>query len=71
MLTIQPGTPVFVETALGERLQRRAISAVVQGHAFSVVWVCREEEWEAAHRESREPDGVPFPAEDVVPSLPA
>ena len=69
--SIQPGMVVAVETALGQQLSRRAISGIVPGHEFPVVWVCREEEWEAAQRESREPEGVPFPAEDVVPSLPA
>ncbi len=68
MLVIQPGAHVYVETALGEKLPRRAISAVVPGHDFDVVWVCREEEWEAATKESRDPEGVPFPAEDVTPS---
>jgi hypothetical protein len=56
-----------VETALGEQLNRRAISAVVAGHEFPVVWVCREEEWTAARDGGREPEGVPFPAEDVRP----
>lgn len=63
--TIQPGGLVTVETALGEHLKRRAVSSVVAGHEFPVVWVARLEEWEAAEREGREPDAVPFPAEDV------
>ncbi len=30
-----------------------------------VVRVCTEEEWSAAQQEGREPDGVPWPIEDV------
>ena len=51
--------------AFGSDNPRRALTGVVDGHDFLVVWVCREEEWEAAHRDGRQPDGVPWPAEDV------
>lgn len=36
------------------------------GRDFAVVWICRPEEWEAAQAEGREPEGVPWPAEDVT-----
>lgn len=65
MPTIQPGDELWVETATGEQLPKRAISAVVAGDAFDIVWVCREAEWEAAEAEGREPEGVPWPARDV------
>lgn len=59
------GDHVEVVDAEGERLPRRALGGVVDGEDFPVIWVCREEEWEAAQREGRQPDGVPWPAEDV------
>lgn len=62
-----PGDQVAVRDAFGEILPRRALTGVIMGHDFEVVWVCREEEWEAAHAEAREPEGVPWPAEDVQP----
>jgi hypothetical protein len=37
----------------------------VAGQDFPVVWLCPHEEWEAAAKENRDPEGVPFPAEDV------
>jgi hypothetical protein len=61
----QSGDHVEVIDAEGERLSRRALSGIVDGEDFPVVWVCREEEWTAAKREGREPEGVPWPAEDV------
>jgi hypothetical protein len=38
---------------------------IVRGEDFPVVWVAREEEWEAAQAEGREPNAVPWPADDV------
>jgi hypothetical protein len=51
--------------AEGEELPRRALGGPEMGQNFRVVWVCREEEWHAAMRDGRLPDGVPWPAEDV------
>jgi hypothetical protein len=36
------------------------------GRDFLVVWICRPEEWIAAQAEGHEPEGVPWPAEDVT-----
>ena len=36
---INPGTPVFAKTADGQELMRRAVSAVIEGEDFPVVWV--------------------------------
>lgn len=66
-MSIKPGAIVHIKTALGETLDRRAVTPVVEGSDFPVIWVCREEEWKAAHRQGREPDSVPWPAEDVWP----
>jgi hypothetical protein len=65
-MEIRAGMPVSVKTALGEVLPRVALTGIVQGGSFAVVWVCREEEWQLAKREGREPMRVPWPAEDVL-----
>jgi len=53
----------------GNRLRRRALGGVVPGYDFPVVWITSEEEWEAAQAEGRDPEGVPWPAEDVRPLM--
>jgi hypothetical protein len=63
---IESGAQVIVRDARGQTLSRRAITGVVPGHDFPIVWVCKEEEWLAAQSEGREPEGVPWPAEDVT-----
>jgi hypothetical protein len=63
---IQPGTEVVVRTADGESLLRRATSGVEWGSTFEVVWVCKQEEWEAASAEGRYPDAMPWPADAVT-----
>jgi hypothetical protein len=67
METIEYGDPVLATDATGVPLPKRALGGIVPGDDFAVIWVCREEEWEAAQREGREPQGVPWPAEDVQP----
>lgn len=62
---LERGSLVDVQDAFGQWLRRRALGPAVPGHDFQVVWVVREEEWDAARTEAREPDGVPWPAEDV------
>ncbi len=51
MSEIEPGVPVLIRDAFGEWLRRRALTGVIQGADFPVVWACREEEWAAAHAE--------------------
>jgi hypothetical protein len=63
---IRPGDVVFVRDARGERLRRRAMSGVVDGRDFPVVWVCLEEEWEAGRDRPDLSKGLPWPAEDVA-----
>lgn len=67
MQSIETGARVQVRGATGRVLTKRALSEVVPGQDFQVVWACREEEWDASQAEGREPDGVPWPAEDVTP----
>jgi hypothetical protein len=66
MASIQAGMRVSVRDASGEWLRRRAVSGVEDGHDFPVVWVSREDEWAAAQEQGREPEAVPWPAEDVT-----
>jgi hypothetical protein len=66
MATIEQGQTVMVRTADDRMLERHALSEVVMGDDFEIVWVCREEEWLAAQAEGREPSAVPWPAEAVV-----
>lgn len=62
---ITRGNSVRVKTAFGEDLVRVALSGIVMGSDFQVVWVCRQEEWLDAYNEGRDPEGVPWPVEDV------
>ena len=66
-MAIQRGARVRVQTADGQQITRRALGGVVRGHDFNIVLVCDEKEWKEALAESREPEGVPWPAEDVEP----
>lgn len=72
-VAIEPGTRVVVRDALGAELLRVALSRPTRGEDFPVVLVCRPEEWDAAHAEGRDPQGVPWPREDVteIESAPA
>ena len=65
MANIHVGQVVIARTASERDLEKRAVTGVVMGRDFPVVWVSRLEEWDAAKREGREPDAVPWPAEDV------
>lgn len=65
MKLISKGDWVLARDAADEQLERRALTGVVMGQDFEVVWVVRPQEWESAVAEGREPQGVPWPAEDV------
>jgi len=64
-MMIQAGDRVMARNAYGEENERRALTPVIEGEDFAVVWVCTDDEWERARFEGRAPEGVPFPAEDV------
>ena len=70
MTEITPGDEIVVRDARGSALPRRALTGVVRGHDFPVVWACVEREWVSAHAEGREPEGIPWPAEDVALAAP-
>lgn len=65
MIETVTGQPIEVRDAFGNKLRRIALGPVDPGDEFAVVWACREEEWQAAQAEGREPDGTPWPIEDV------
>jgi hypothetical protein len=65
MDSIEVGQRVVARSSGDRRLEKRAITGVIMGDDFPVVWVCREEEWEAARNEGREAAGVPWPADAV------
>lgn len=65
-MNVKPGDVVLALNARGERGVRIALTSIVMGRDFPVIWVCRKEEWIAAQAEGRDPDGVPWPAEDVT-----
>jgi hypothetical protein len=59
------GAALEAATADGSTRSLRALTGVVPGGDFAVVWACSEREWEAAQAEGREAQGIPWPAEDV------
>ena len=59
------GSRIEVRNGRSITLTRRAITGVVAGEDFPVVWARSEEEWEDALNGERPPEGVPWPAEDV------
>lgn len=65
MAELKRGDAIIVRDARGHELRKRALGPVTPGGNFDVVWACREEEWQAAEAEGREPEGMPWPAEDV------
>ncbi|HEV8218813.1 MAG TPA: hypothetical protein VGQ05_00955 [Streptosporangiaceae bacterium] len=62
---IKYGDVVIVRDGRGQELRKRALGPITRGSYFKVVWACREEEWQAARDRGREPEGMPWPAEDV------
>ena len=65
MDSIERGAVVVADSADGELRRLRALGGVMAGGDFAVVWACSEREWDAAIAEGREPEGIPWPAEDV------
>jgi hypothetical protein len=64
---IKTGQRVLVTDAFGSEKERVALSGIVQAPDLLVVWVASDEELAAAKAEGREPEGIPWPAEDVRP----
>lgn len=70
-MNIAPGDHVEILNALGQRHERVALTGVIAGQDFPVVWIAKAEEVAAAAQEGREPEGMPFPADDVYARTPA
>jgi hypothetical protein len=64
-MDIEHGDQVLAASADGVERRLRALGGVIAGGDFAVVWVCSEDEWTAAQAEGREPQGIPWPADDV------
>jgi hypothetical protein len=62
---IKRGDWLMADAADGDQRELRALGAVIAGGDFAVVWACSPAEWDAAHDDGREPEGIPWPAEDV------
>lgn len=65
-MELNRGDRVVVKTAFGTSLERVALTGQQMGHSFPVIWLCDPEEWATATGEGREPEGLPWPAEDVL-----
>lgn len=65
-MAIERGSVVDAITVGGEQVRLRALGAPKAGRDFAVVWVCTEPEWDRAERDGDEPDGLPWPLEDVT-----
>jgi hypothetical protein len=62
---IKRGDWLTADAADGELRELRALGGVIAGGDFAVVWACSTAEWDTAPHEDREPEGIPWPAEDV------
>jgi hypothetical protein len=62
---IKRGDWITAQAADGVPRELRALGGVIAGGDFAVIWACSPREWDAAETESREPEGIPWPAEDV------
>lgn len=65
MERIERGDWLVANAADGEQRELRALGEVIAGGDFAVVWACKPSEWDAAQAEGRDPEGIPWPAEDV------
>lgn len=63
---IQRGDWLQAQAADGRSRDLRALGPIIAGGDFAVVWACSTAEWDAAEGEGREPEGIPWPAEDVT-----
>jgi hypothetical protein len=61
MQDITAGSRIVVRSAAGKELPKIALTGIMMGEDFPVVWACWEKEWEAARTEGRPPEGVPGP----------
>ena len=65
MSKIRRGDQLVGAAADGQERELYALGEVIAGGDFAVVWVCSRDEWEAAQFEDREPEGIPWPADEL------
>jgi hypothetical protein len=65
MPEIVHGDPVVVRDSKGRSHRKIAVSEVIEGKDFPVVWACNPDEWDSAQEDGRAAEGVPWPARDV------
>jgi hypothetical protein len=70
-MAITRGSIVRVTTASGREIEMRAMGEPMRGRDFPVLWVCTEAEWSRATADDDEPNGTPWPVEDVKELAPA
>jgi hypothetical protein len=58
------GQMVTVKLYGGEKVQRRVVA--IKG---KIIVICAEEEYQAARREGREPEGLGFPESDILETV--
>jgi hypothetical protein len=59
---MKPGDKVTAR-AFGNKKITRIVVELIE----NTVVICTQEEWDAAGREMRKPDGVGFPMRDIIP----
>ena len=65
MREIVAGQAVTVFTADKRAVRMVALTSVVKGDDFPVVWVCSEAEYASATKSGLTPAGIPWPSEHV------
>ena len=65
MSDIAIGSLLRVRTADGKIVEKRAVSEVIAGQDFPVVWVCWPEVWDPTNVEACKATAVPWPASAV------
>lgn len=64
-MDLTPGTTVEATTASGKLVRMVVLRAPEQGRDFPVVWLATPEEYERALSAQTEPEGLPWPLDDV------
>jgi len=59
--SLKIGMIIEVSAFRGARLKRRVVEIIDR-----TIYVCKEEEWESAKQQNREPTAVGFPLKDVI-----
>ncbi len=63
--TFNIGQSVGIRDLHGKYLRRVAVSTVIEGGDFPVIWACSEREWRTSVESCRPVRALPWPAIDV------